>query len=307
MSIRDTVRSFAHYAQAPEGFIDVPYMYGYDASKLTDGNGYQNLSLTLDNDSDFHMRRVVGANLCVNPNATGSFQILDKSQAQFFQSPIRPGIITAPAGNPNNGVISGSWPVAPESVYPAGSNMTFALNGVLRNFTADNPNIYNSQLGFWGIRRFPRSAFWTHKTRYAFHELPYTYQLGVAVNWSHWTNGSGSGVPQAARQFQIPILETDFELCAIGVTYSNGQPVTTNDFQFQLYDPSGSRFLSSSPMNLPYWNFNAPFQYGQPVYPVPSLVWPAKGLILFQITSMLPVGTVHSYVFHFMGVWRARN
>ncbi len=60
-------------------------------------------------------------------------------------------------------------------------------------------------------------------------------------------------------------------------------------------------------MNLPYFNYNAPGQYGSPVYPVPSLVWPCKGLLEFEITSMLPVGTAKSFLINFMGVWRARN
>lgn len=300
-TLQETVRSLAY--RTPAGFADVPYCYLYDASALADGSNNKNLSLIVDQDTDFVLRRIVGANLCVNSNATGSFQVFDKSRLQFFQSAIRPGSMPASLG----GGVSGSWPVMPERLYPASSQIGFDLNGVLRNFTADNPNIFNSQLGFWGVRRFNKQALYVHNTDYAYHELPHTYQSGLFINWGHWTDASGAGIANNPRKFFIQVLETDFELCSIGVTYANGQPVTANDFQITLYMPDGFTRLSSAPMNLPFWNYNAPIAYGNPVYPVPSIVYPTKGLIQFEITSMLPVGTAESYMLHFTGIWRARN
>lgn len=291
------IRSIAY--KTPNGFVDMPYCYLFDATALTDGSSYPNLSVVTDNDSDFIMRRIVGADLCLNANATGKFQVRDESQVQFFQSPIRPGRLP-------NASISGSWPVMPEKVYPASSQINFDLLGVSRNFTADTPDIYNSFFGFWGVRRYSRNAVYVHNTDYAYHELPYTYQEGLTIDWGHWTAGSG-GIANNVRQFGIQILETDFELCAIGVTYADGTLVSANDFQLSLYDPSGTRKLSNLPVNLPYFNFNAPSNYGAPVFPVPSIVYPMKGHINFEITSMLPFGTVKSYVLHFMGIWRAHN
>jgi hypothetical protein len=321
-TMQDTIRSMTY--RVPDGRVDAPYCYIYDASALTDStanNSSNQLGLVtlLDNDSEFQLRRVAGMNLCLAaPGAlagvTGAWNAYDKSGDLFFQSEIQPG--TMPAGL--GGGQSGSWPVLPEKQYLSGNHLRFQLYGILRNFTADttptsNRNIYNSQIGFWGTRRFAKSNFYTYRTKYEYHELPYTYQFGLGLNWAHWANSAGAGIANSARKFQVPVLEVDFELCGINVTYIDGTPVLTNDFQFQLYAPDGYTLLSSDPMNLAFFNGvpgkanNTSYQYGSPVYPTPTLVYPVKSNIKFEITSMLPYGTQQSYVINFVGIWRARN
>lgn len=300
MSMSDTIASLAY--KTPDGFVDIPYFYMYDAKSLANGSNQQNLVVNIDQDTDFVMRRVVGMNLCVNANATGMFQVRDKSQLQFFQTPIRPGLVY-----PSTVAISGSWPVMPEKIYPAGSQIGFDLYGVLRHINVATPTIFRSQLGFHGVRRFRQGAIWVHNTDYAYHELPYTYQYPLTIDWGHWTDGT-NGIVNNTRSFGVQILETDFELCAIGVTYADGTQVNGTDFQMSLYDPSGSVRLSNLPVNVNYWNLNPVDNvYGSPVFPVPSIVWPTKGFINFELTSMLPFGTAKSYMFHFMGIWRAKN
>lgn len=300
MSLKDTIKSLEYVT--PTGKIDLPYFYIYDGTGLTDGTDKQNLALTIDHDSDFVLRRICGQKTLLNTNSTGKFQVRDKSSLQYFQSPIRLGLLA-------DGVnFSSSWPVLPEKVYPASSQISFDLFGINRSFRADTPNIYRSYLGFHGVRRFNRGALWVHQTDYQYHSLPYTYQFGLNIDWAHWTDGV-NGIPTAPRTFYVQILETDFELCAIGVTGADGTQVLTNDFQMSLYDPSGSVRLSNIPINMPFFNYNTATVagYGKPVFPTPSIVWPLKGLIKFEITSMLPFGTTGSYMFHFMGMWRQRN
>jgi len=297
MGLRETISSLAY--RTPPGKVDVPYIYTYDASALTDGNNYVGTtSIVTSGDSEFILRAVRGMNLVVNPNSTGKFMLYDRGQRQMFQSPIRPGTVPI-SGSP----VSGNWPVMPESLFTPASVIAFDLYGVLRNLTVDTPNIYNSQIAFCGIRRYDADRFRLYRTDYEYRELPFTYTYDLTVNWGRWTNGV-DGIPNNVRQFSIPILDTDFELCSIGVTRDDGSLVTTNDFQFALYDASGAQRFSRTPVNLPYINFNAPQQYGSPVFPIPSLVWPRKGLLTFDIGSMLPFGTTRAYKIHFTGIWR---
>ena len=301
MSLRDTIASLAY--RTPPGKVDMPYFYTYDASSLTDGNNYQSPIVQMQNDSDFLLRRIVGMNLCLNPNTTGSFQIYDRGRRPLSQTAMRPGLLI-------DGVTTnGNQVVLPELLYTPSSQISFNLNGVLRNTTADaDGTIYNSQIGFQGVRRFNESQFKGYQTRYKYRELPYTYAFTLTINWAHWTASTGQ-IINNVRTFNVPVLNTDFELCSIGVTYSNGQPVTTNDFRMTLYAADGVTRLSSAPINLPFFNYLAPKQYGQPVFPVPSLVWPRKGLITFDILSMLPFAgfAVKQYVVHFNGIWRVED
>ena len=315
-TIQDTIRSLAY--KVPAGYVDAPYCYLFDASSLTDStaNNSSNVNGTVqvDNDSDFYMRRVCGMNLVLAaPGAlagvTGAWNGLDRTKIPYFNSQIQPGTMPAALG----GGQSGNWPVLPEKEYLASNQIGFQLYGILRNFTADttptsNRNIYDSQIGFWGVRRFKQGSFYIHNTQYEYHELPYTYTFPLNVNWGKWVNSTGAGIANNPRKFIVQVLETDFELCSIAVTYADGAPVTTNDFQLQLYAPDGYTYLSSAPMNLGFFNaVPGNYQYGNPVYPVPSMVYPVKGNIKFEITSLLPFGTSQQYQIHFNGIWRARG
>jgi hypothetical protein len=299
--------------RTPEGKVDVPYVYAFDASGLTDGLDYKNLSVVIDHNSEFILRRVMGLNLCVNSNATGKFRCHQQNQLQMQQSPIRPGLML------DGATLSGTLPVLPEAIYQPASAIPFELYGVLRNATADTVPIYNSFLAFCGVRRFDAGDIYTHKTSYPYRELPYTYTYPLALNWSHWT-GASNGVPTNPHVFTIPIYEDDFELCAIGVTKSDGTAVTTNDFQISLWSADKAQQFSSLPLNLPYVNWNGPKTtaslmgvtvtmqpYGRPVYPVPPIVYPIRGILQFSITSMLPYGTTGRYTLHFMGIKRKEN
>jgi hypothetical protein len=301
MSLKDTIKSLEYVT--PPGKVDLPYFYIYDATGLTDATDKQNVILTVDYDSEFILRRICGLRTVLNTDITGKYQVRDKSGLQFFQSPIRLGVLQ------NGTTASSTWPVMPEKLYPQSSQISFDLFGVQRKFNPDTPNIYYSFLGFHGIRRFNQGALWVHQTNYDYHSLPYTYQFGLNIDWGHWTDGV-NGIATPPRVFYVQVLETDFELCAIGVTRADGTDLTTNDFQLSLYDPSGSIRLSNIPINTPFFNYNGAMtarSYGKPVFPTPSIVWPMKGLIKFEITSLLPFGTSSQVMFHFMGMWRQRN
>ncbi len=68
MTFFDKMQSY----RTPEGKIDIPYVYLFDATGLTDGQSYQYLNVLMDHNSDFILRAVRGMNLCLN-QTTGKF------------------------------------------------------------------------------------------------------------------------------------------------------------------------------------------------------------------------------------------
>ncbi len=303
MSLATTVHSLK--CEAPDGKVDVPFCYLYDATSLTDGQDYLNQAVTVDSDSDFLIRRIVGLNLCTNSNATGGLVVRYRGQNAMMQNKLRAGLYpTYTNGLLTGSVANGNWPVLPEALFTPSSQISFDLFGVLRDSVGAGANtVYNSYLGFWGVRRFDAGSVYQHKTKYAWRPLPYTYTYDLDMNWSHWTDAV-NGIAEAPRKFYVEILERDFQLCAIGVTNIDGSPVTTNDFQLSMFDAARTLRYSNMPVNLPFFNYNGPKQYGVPVFPTPPIVFPTKGLMQFEITSMLPFGSTGQYKLHFMGIWR---
>jgi hypothetical protein len=281
-TLQDTLQSLIY--QVPNGKVDVAYAYVFDATKLTDGISYNKLGMLLDPDSDFILRRIVGGKL-----VAGKLRTYYASQ-RFMQQ------------NLFNTVAN--WPVLPETLYQAGSQIPFDLGTVARAFTADTVNIYLSYLAFFGVRRFDINAFPVYRTPYQYKLIHKEYEFALNMNYAHWT-GAGNGVPTAPVQYIQPITEGDFELCQIRVTkYANGARVATNDFQMSLYDGRGQYRLSNIPLNLNFFDANAPAPLYQPCYPAESQVYPVNGAIKFEITSMLPFGTAGQYVIQFVGMER---
>ncbi len=281
-TLSDTIKSLQY--QIPNGKVDVPYAYVYDATALTDGISYNKLGMLLDPDSDFILRRIAGAQL-----VAGKLRTYYPSQRFMQQSLVN---------------TKANWPVMPEVLYGAGSQIPFDLGTVARAFTADTRNIYLSYLAFFGVRRFNTNAFPVYRTPYQYKELHKEYEFQLNMNYAHWT-GANNGVLTLPVQYNQIITEGDFELCQIRVTqYANGARVVTNDFQISLYDPRGQFRLSSLPLNLNYWDANAPAAYYQPCYPAESQVYPINGSIKFEITSMLPFGSTGQYVIQFIGMER---
>jgi hypothetical protein len=302
LGLAQTLQALEYHT--PEGFADAPFISVYNTDALADGGTYQYLSSITDGGSNFKLRRVSGLNTVLNPNLTGQFLLRNKDFGQLSQAPIAPGLdfgATRAAGTP---VTSGIWPMFPEGDYPASTAINFDLFGTLRNFTADTPNIYNSQIAFCGIRRYSRDKYRPYTSPFKFYELPYTYVHPINLNWAHWTDNV-NGLATLPRKFGIQVLENDFQLCAIGATYADGTKIVSNDLRLTLYDVSGFQALSNSPVNLAYYNYNGPAQYGKPVL-APGMVWPMGGRIVFDIQSMLPFGTTKNIALHFMGMRRRR-
>lgn len=291
--------------RVPDGKVDIPYIYIYDASGLTDGRDYMNQAVTTFHDSDFILRRIAGMrNVIESATGAGMYQVYRPGQNPFFASPIK--IATRAPG----AALLGSLAVMPEVRYPASSLIVFDLYDVLRRTMTGDAANFISDLAFCGVRRFDARSFYLHHTSYAYRELPYTYCIDVTIDWSRWTDGVNN-IPTAPRTFYVEVLERDFELCALDVQrMDTGVPLASPaDFKLSIYDVARTTKFSSSPVQIRYMNDNDrdDSAYSNPVFPVPSLVWPTKGLIQFEVTSLLNFGAAAQHFrFHFNGIWREK-
>lgn len=287
--------------RTPEGKVDFPFAYVFDATGLTDGLAQlQNLSVQFQGDSEFVLRRISGVNLCVNTAANGGRFNYRNASGSYAN------------GNPSSGIVMPpNWPVVPEKLYPAhGAALMFDLYQTLRNFSVcGGTPIYDSYIAFFGVKRFSGEPY---QTPYRYWEQKYTYSFDLVINWPHFSAGTTVAPP---RRFFILMDRYDFELMRLSVTNNTagaqaGAPaaLVTNDFQIMAYDANMRQF-SSLPLNVQFVNSGRPTAATAPQYQpalAPSVVYPVGSAITFDITSMLcnPVAAPQTYNIAFEGIWR---
>lgn len=131
----------------PPGTYDLPFTWVFDASRLTDGNTYRNLFVSLQGGyGDFLLRRIVGLSRCL-ASATGQFQIHDRGQRDYLQS------------NPENSQNADDLGFPVEAFYPELGAIKFDLYDILR----DNPGVAHpqtAQIAFQGVRRMKGENAW---------------------------------------------------------------------------------------------------------------------------------------------------
>ncbi len=302
--------------QIPPGMQDFPFAYVYDGSNLVDGAAsIQNNVIQIDADSDFILRHIAGVPTCIDTPANGGRFSYRNASGSYAN------------GNPSTGIaFPNNWPVVPEKRYPANHQISFDLYQTLRSFNVcgETP-IYNAQIAFMGVKRVPKGgAYRGHESSYRYRERNYTYSQTQEINFAHFT---AAGALTGPLRFSVQLDSYDFELLAIRITPANlganpptGQAgtLTTNDFQLTLYDAQyhatsgggvgGTRAigLNQAFLNAGYISaFAAVGTAPQFVWPVPTLVYPAGGQILYDITSMLCSGQLPIYYnIAFEGIWR---
>jgi hypothetical protein len=289
--------------RSPEGTLDVPFVYVFDASGLADGQAQvQNLAIQLQGDSRFVLRRIAGVNLCVaSAGAGGKFNYRNPTGSYA-------------SGNPSSGIIVGqNWPIVPEKLYTENNaGIFFDLYNTLRSFTICGITpIYTSQIAFFGVKRFAKGyGYPTRKTPYQYRECKYGYGFNLTINWNHFASGTSIAPP---KTFQVLMDRYDFELQRIAITdiTTSGSArfgLVFEDFQIQLYDANQHQF-SSLPLNQGFINSAridpATIHPYQPAL-APTLVYPVGSSIKFDITSMLcnGVGSPRTYNLFFEGQWR---
>lgn len=280
--------------RTPEGRLDVPFAYVFDATGIADNQAQVvNLAKPLQGDSDFILRRIVGVSNCINTSALGGKWSLKNPSGSYAMGNAGSGVVAFP-----------NWVVLPEKLYPINTQIGFDLYNTLRAANACVAPIYTSYIAFVGVKRLSvdrgyRSAI----TPYKYREKKYSYSINFTI-----TSAAGSA---PVRQSQL-IDNYDFELQRISVCYANSPgntgTLTTDDFLIQLYD-SNMHGLSDLPLNQSYINngrtsFHVPTSF-QSIFPVPSIVFPAGAAITFDITSLLCSTSVpQSYNIIFEGIWR---
>ena len=289
--------------RTPDGKVDFPFFYAFDASTLTDGQAQvQNLSVQLQGGSEFVLRSILGVNLCVDTPANGGKFNYRNASGNYA------------IGNPSSGVVVGKvWPVLPEKLYPAENGaILFDLYQTLRNTTAcGGTPIYNSQLAFMGVKRLPvTSGYNSGKTDYAFKPVVYTYEFDLTINWNHF-DPSGNIAP--SRRFQVLMDRYDFELQRVSATLTTSGSqgtgaLATNDFQIMPYDANLHQ-LANLPLNQFFLNSGRPTPATAPAYTpalAPTIVYPFGSAITFDIVSMLcnAVASPQTYNITFQGLWR---
>lgn len=277
--------------RTPEGKVDTPFIYVYDGRGLTPGSSPNGLVVPIQ-EHDFLLRSVMGMNTVAT-----NWVYYHPSQAPAFGTgdlAVTGGVAAAQQAT------TPRYTVVPEKFYPANSEIKFDLGTVALAANGDGNAV--SFIGWQGVKRQGAGQDeWTrYQTQYPYYEAPYTYRLNVAVNF--FANAGA-----APRQFAVEISDGDFELQYIGiceVTDGSEAALGADPFLVDLKDPSGYQSLSSAPMPARWLNY---FQAGNwfSVFPVPALVYPVKGAIKFELTSLLnAAGGTRDFQFVFGGVER---
>ena len=272
--------------QVPEGSVDQPFFYVFDGTGLTDATSPPNQIVRIQTE-DFLLRSVVGMD-----SVAGSWRYYNASDSEAMSNLTNSNV---------------RWPVGPEKSFPAHSQIKFDLGVVARATNADGNFI--SRIGWQGVKRFGKGQTgWTdYQTEYQYYESPWEYPIDINVNFF-----ADSGA--APRRFDVQIENYDFELnrIAISETTGGGSAVLPADpFLVELFDASGYNVLSAdavtggpAPMSPRWINWKQGGGFHSS-FPTPTLVYPIRSTIRFDITSLInAAGGARTFQFVFGGVSR---
>lgn len=299
--------------ETPVGYWDFPFIYSFDASKLTNGQNYTALAVEMDGTADFILRGVFGFShvlAAASASPPGRFRLYNAwgrycSSAPMIVNPI--GVIaplyTVSTGG--GGTFKGAslanpdqWQILPERRYPYNGQIQFdLLNVLLGNSVVSNPSVF--RLGFIGVKRRPWSNVCLYETPYRYKELPFSYAQSLTLNPG--VDANGNLLPPIT--LYIPVQNYDFELQSVIITVTSAgssYPSTV------LYDASGEP-TSSGPVYSPYTTDFSLTYGGNPVnvFPCPPLVYPNQSVIRLDCYSSILAGNgSSSFSVEFRGVQR---
>ena len=244
--------------RTPPGFVDTPYIYCYDATGLTDGQSYQRLSLPLEGDTQFLLRRIAGLNTVAT-----AMRLYDGDGQPTSNAPMRVGA---------------QWPM-PEIAYgrTGSGEILFDLQTVARSSIACGTTIYTSHLYFQGVKR--RRATFTQGVAGVWSPTPWTYVQPVTVDWYRYITGA---IVEPPRRIMLAINDYDFSLRQLRlVNTTDGGAFTAPTIQLRLYDADG-RALSSAPVNQNTINSAVD---ATACFPVPEVQYPFGSTLQFDVVS----------------------
>ena len=213
-----------------ETYFDLPYIYVFDASGLVNGATYNDLSITLDDPSEFRLRAVGGIpDVAAAASSGGGVSI---------RTPNNFDIGTLPS-------LSGYHaPIIPELAFPVGSQIRFSIYNVNRRFitfTDGTGGTYGAaKLLFIGVKRYQGSVAQELQSRYEYgrnyYYSPYTITASMSIPYAC---NITSTLRNASFEFAHQISDVDFELLSLGAP-----PVAGTNFEYILYDVTGRAMAS---------------------------------------------------------------
>lgn len=272
-------REAAYYT--PDGAVDLPYVYTFDASGLSSGQTFLNQVVQIEYDSDFVLRSILGVPNAVD-SAAGGLTLYNYSRSAAMAGPIIP--------------FSKQYAVVPEKIYPRNTRIYFDITDTSPNLlSCSGHNIPRAQIAFQGVKRYypnqpgypPNApALQTPPDPATYLRKPYSYPFRLNLNWFYFINAA-TGLLDINRTFSFQVEDFDFELHYIQVVNAiTGAALTTDLFAMQLFDSTRIRPLASAPVLQSYFNNNRS-AYGNPVFPVPPVVYPVWTWVTFQIQSLV--------------------
>jgi hypothetical protein len=289
------------YALTPEGLVDDPFTYVFDGRTLTDGGNPTGLTVEIDGEWDFLLRRIA--------NAPSIEAALGQDTGILLRGFSRSQLFSDFQRLPNN------YTVAPQLLYPRNSYISWDMRNVLRQnrVTCGETPILTSFLCFQGVRRRPGSgSFAAYRSGYQYYERPFTYRQLFTVTLA---NFSTPGNLNPFRTFNVPISDYDFELQQIRIVRTTLDvetglpfPVEDDEIAIRLYDASNWQALSNRPVPIGVYNANQGSNFFS-MFPCPTLVYPVNSQIKFDVESFLCADVAvdevpREYEINFIGVMR---
>ena len=230
------VSKLARLYHPPAGYYDLPFMWIFDASQLTDGSTFRNQRVPiLAGYGDFTLRRIVGldrvlSNAAAIPgqvNPPGQFQVRDSRGRYLQEVPTYIG-----TGGPGvNTQTSGDIAIVPELEYKENTQIQFDLIDVLRALDGGAASVFAAQIGFHGVRRVagrsPLDAGYKYRPKHFMYRT-----TGVLVNPVSVTAGLNSTKP---LQLVQAVDDYDFELRELRIVYlSQASAVFSGDHSLTI-------------------------------------------------------------------------
>jgi len=201
----------------PRGYYDLPMLWSFDGSVLTDGVNALNQQVPIyAGYGDFILRRSLGFDRVLAHaggfSGTGQFQVRD-AQGRYLQQIPQYVNIGGPGSLLQN---AAQHAVINELSFRENTQIKFDLYNVLRATDPGGTTHYSAQLGFHGVRRLKGSSPYVAGYRYR----PKTYIYVFPVNLQAQT------APLTTVTTALPIVNYDFELWDLRLIYEGNASFT---------------------------------------------------------------------------------
>ena len=280
--------------QMPPGCHDEHFLYVYDAAAagLTPGTDNLNLSIYINHDADFVLRKIDGWGTVLAGVLGPPFGSLWLRNAERHVVSDAPWSWGQPQQAPGS---NQSFAVLPERTYPAGSVIDFDIRryspALFVQSSSPNRAVPASQLVFYGVKRFhapPPAVLGDYTLR------SFAYRLPVTFDWGLTKVGPLYLDPNSPQQRYKQIRDYDFELWGIRACdiTPTSRTLPTPQCRWNLYDANGHA-RSNVPVLAPLQTYEngvssmglpVPYTMGSAI--VPPIVYPVGSQIKLDLWSM---------------------